>query len=84
MSTKTSTRGDRTTCDECGLPYYADENDACPYCTQASHSADSSSASTEPEARSADTTAADAGSDETDQSLLQRLSNRVRNVIGSV
>ncbi|GAB6883347.1 hypothetical protein [Halopiger thermotolerans] len=40
MSTEPATRRARTTCDDCGLPYYADENDACPYCeTSASSSA---------------------------------------------
>lgn len=29
---------DRVECDSCGLPYYADENESCPYCDRASGS----------------------------------------------
>lgn len=36
MATETQTHGMRTRCDECGLAYYADENDGCPYCAFAS------------------------------------------------
>lgn len=35
MSTDTTVPGERTTCEECGLPYYVD-NGACPYCGSAS------------------------------------------------
>ncbi|ADB61997.1 hypothetical protein Htur_3132 [Haloterrigena turkmenica DSM 5511] len=35
MSTDTTAPGERTTCEECGLPYYVD-NGACPYCGSAS------------------------------------------------
>ncbi len=83
MSTETSTRGDRTACDECGLPYYADENDACPYCEHASQGSGPSSVSTEPEPNPAETNATDTGSDETVSSLLRRISNRVRKMLGS-
>jgi uncharacterized Zn finger protein (UPF0148 family) len=83
MSTETSTRGDRTTCDECGLPYYADENDACPYCEHATQGAQPSSTPTGPEPGPADTNAANARPDETDPSFIRRVSERVRKLLSS-
>lgn len=84
MSTEPSTRGERTTCEECGLPYYAGENDACPYCEHASEGTESSSTRTESDANPAGTNATNAESDESAPSVLRRISKRVREVLGSV
>lgn len=78
-------RRSRTTCDDCGLPYYA-ENDTCPYCADASREAQPSTTELETEAatkRSA-TVTGDADSSEREPSFLKRLSNKVRDVLGSV
>ncbi len=69
MSSDTATRKQRTTCEECGLPYYGSETDTCPYCDRAAGGvrADSSSVAT---AR------------DDDSSVFERLSNRIRAVLG--
>lgn len=75
MSTETADQRARTACEWCGLPYYADTNDACPYCGRASHEA-ASVEERQVRADAADVTAA--GSSETDRSLLNRALNRLR------
>ena len=52
MSTDTTASGERTTCEECGLPYYADENDDCPYCESTSAADEDRSRSAEPASES--------------------------------
>ncbi|RKD97271.1 hypothetical protein [Halopiger aswanensis] len=78
MSTEPATQRARTTCDDCGLPYYADENDACPYC-------DTSSAATETDPqrdRGSEPTPPDrrrrSASRPGSKSLLQRLTNALK------
>ncbi len=83
MSTETSTRGERTTCDDCGLPYYADENDACPYCQRASRTKPGSAA-TGPGGKATEPSTSNANASEREPSLLRRLSKRVRDMLGSV
>ena len=52
MSTGTTAPGERTTCEECELPYYADENDDCPYCESTSAADEDRSPSAEPASES--------------------------------
>lgn len=91
---ETSSR-ERRECAECGLPYYADENDACPYCEAASRESEPSPVDdragsveaheetepTGPTPRETGSASAETSASETDRSLLERLSNKVRDVL---
>ena len=86
MSTETTEQRAREPCDACGLPYYVDENDSCPYCGE-SHAEQSEPRTDTGEAESptADAKAeaeAERRRRRTDRSLLDRIANSVRNVIG--
>ena len=84
---------ERRECAECGLPYYVDENDECPYCEAASREAEPSpvddrsgavearTETGEPSPRETEAASPETSASETDRSLLKRLSNKVRDVL---
>ena len=82
MSTETTEQRTREPCDACGLPYYVDENESCPYCDE-SHEEQRAPRT---ETGEAESPTADAEAERrrrrTDRSLLDRIARSVRNVIG--
>ncbi|WP_148263644.1 hypothetical protein [Halopiger xanaduensis] len=82
MSTEPATQRARTTCGDCGLPYYADENDACPYCDTSSSASAVEQAGSEPQRdRESEATPSErrrTSSGASSQSLLQRLTYALR------
>lgn len=94
MSSETTEQRAREPCDACGLPYYVDENDSCPYCGE-THEEQSqpreATAETEPTAEPTPEATAEATAEpetepepsrtRTDRSLLDRITATVRNVI---
>lgn len=73
----------RTACDSCGVPYYTDENESCPYCEHASTGTDATVTETTPRKRDDGTDRGGPEASETEPSLLERISNRVRGVLRS-
>ncbi|WP_247002398.1 hypothetical protein [Halosolutus gelatinilyticus] len=82
MSSEAATHGERTTCERCGLPYYADR-DGCPYCERASVQSDSTATDHSPQESAGAANPADAETTETDPSLLERISDGIRSVLRS-
>lgn len=80
MSTESSASGARERCEECGLPYYDDEHDRCPYCAQATPETEPATTDSPTQAQAESATATEG--DSSDRSLRERITEGVRNVLG--